>query len=351
MTALQITAVLKTDIRASTPTFRGLPESDLTPLLDSHREFIERLSSARDGRVVKPEGDGFWIAFPSVTAAALAAIEMQAELALAQPNKGDDRLAMRIVITLGDVLSPEGAMIGDAVALASRIEAVTPPDEIYLSAAARLALNQAEVRTALVDSFALKGFAEPVAVYRVEQRHRTQVLTDQYIVITDLRGFHLSAQSSASPISTVERGLDRLFEVVARVCHEFTGISRFSAGDSYCLTFRQASFALAAAERLAEEWLASETGAIGCGMNVAIHKGTLFAYRSYLYGSDLNVALAVERATHNAEPAGTSVFVTGEVYRDLADTQWRERLKLAEIQSRNQLPANITFYRLGALRS
>ena len=65
----------------------------------------------------------------------------------------------------------------------------------------------------------------------------------------------------------------------------------------------------------------------------------------------LNVALAVERATHNAEPAGTSVFVTGEVYRDLADTQWRERLKLAEIQSRNRLPANITFYRLGALRS
>ena len=210
---------------------------------------------------------------------------MQAELALAQPNKGDDRLAMRIVITLGDVLSPEGAMIGDAVALASRIEAVTPPD-VYLSAAARFALNQAEVRTALVDSFALKGFPEPVAVYRVEQRHRTQVLTDQYIEITDLRGFHLSAQSSASPISTVERGLDSLFEVVARVCHGFTGISRFSAGDSYCLTFRQASFALAAAERLGEEWLASETGAIGCGMNVAIHKGTLFAYRSYLYASD-----------------------------------------------------------------
>ena len=57
----------------------------------------------------------------------------------------------------------------------------------------------------------------------------------------------------------------------------------------------------------------------------------------------LNVALAVEQATHNAEPAGTSVFVTGEVYRDLADTQWRERLKLAEIQSQNRLPANITF--------
>jgi hypothetical protein len=117
------------------------------------------------------------------------------------------------------------------------------------------------------------------------------------------------------------------------------------------LTFRQASFALAAAERLAEEWLASETGAIGCGMNVAIYKGTLFAYRSYLDGSDLDVALAVEQATHSAVAASTSGFLTGVVYRDLADTQWRERLKLPEIQSRDRLPANITFYRRGALRS
>jgi len=37
MTALQITAILKTDIKGSTPTFRALPESDLAPLLTSHR--------------------------------------------------------------------------------------------------------------------------------------------------------------------------------------------------------------------------------------------------------------------------------------------------------------------------
>jgi class 3 adenylate cyclase len=346
MTALQITAVLKTDIRGSTPTFRGLPESDLSLLLTSHREFITRIASARDGHIVKPEGDGFWIAFPSVTAAALAAIDMQEELQLAQPNKGDDRLAMRIVITLGDVLSPEGALIGDAVVLAARIEALTPPDEIYLSAAARLAVNQAEVRTVLVDSFAFKGFSEPVAVYRVEQRHRTQVLKNQYIVVTDLRGFLSSAQSSASPISTVERTFDRLFELVADVCREFTGTSRFSAGDSCCLTFPEAGLALAAAERLAEEWAAFERETMGCGINVIVHKGTLFAYRSVLYSSDLSVAMAAEQATHNGEPAGLSVFITGEVHRDLVGTPWPARLKRADIQSRNRELANIAFYHL-----
>lgn len=48
---------------------------------------------------------------------------------------------MRIVITLGDVLHEEGDLFGGAIALAARIEAVTPPDDIYMSAAARLAVN------------------------------------------------------------------------------------------------------------------------------------------------------------------------------------------------------------------
>jgi class 3 adenylate cyclase len=106
MSALQTTAILKTDLKGSTPTFRALQESDLGSLLTSHREFVARIASARGGRIVKPEGDGFWIMFPSVTAAALAAMDMQEELQLAQPNKGDDRVSMRIVITLGDVLNP-----------------------------------------------------------------------------------------------------------------------------------------------------------------------------------------------------------------------------------------------------
>ena len=55
------------------------------------------------------------------------------------------------------------------MALTARIEAITPPDEIYLSPSAWLAVNQAEVRTTSVGSFALKGFGEPVPIYRIEQ--------------------------------------------------------------------------------------------------------------------------------------------------------------------------------------
>ncbi len=136
MTTLRTTVIMKTDIGGSTVRFRALPEVDLDALLTEHRHFVTRLAAAHDGRIVKPEGDGFWVVFPSVTAGALAAMRMQEELRLAQPGKGDDRLAMRIVLTLGDVLHQEGALVGDAVVLATRIEERTPLDAIYLSAAA-----------------------------------------------------------------------------------------------------------------------------------------------------------------------------------------------------------------------
>ncbi|HEU4367423.1 MAG TPA: adenylate/guanylate cyclase domain-containing protein [Methylomirabilota bacterium] len=343
MITLRATAIMKTDISGSTARFRTLPEPDLTALLAVHRDLVTRLAAAHDGGVVKPEGDGFWLAFPSVTAGARAAMAMQEELRLAEATKGDRRLAMRIVITLGDVLHQEGALIGDAVVLASRIEALTPPDEIYLSAAAWLALNQAEVRAALVDAFTLKGFTGPVPVYRIEQTYRTRVIADQCIVITDLRGF--TAVVETAPMSEVEEMLDRLHELVGKVCRDFSGVNRFSSGDSYCLTFPDAGLALAAVDRLADEWRAPghREGSL-CPMGVAVHKGVLYAFRDFLYSKDLNVAAAVERVARRTSPDDTVVLVTGQVQRDLVGSGWDERLQRVDV--RPSVP-DIEVYRLG----
>jgi class 3 adenylate cyclase len=346
MVTLRATAIMKTDISGSTARFRSLPEQDLTALLAEHGAFVARLATAHDGRIVKPEGDGFWLAFPSVTAGALAAMAMQEELRLAEAAKGDRRLAMRIVITLGDVLHQEGALVGDAVVLASRIEALTPPHEIYLSAAAWLAVNQAEVRTALVDAFALKGFTGLVPVYRIEQTYRTRVIADQYIVITDLRRF--TAVVETAPMTDVEKILDRLRELVGSVCRDFSGATRFSLGDSYFLTFPEARLAIAAVERLSEEWRAPghREGSL-CPMGVALHKGVLYAFRDFLYSRDVNIAAAVERVGSRLSPADTIVLVTGQVRRDLVGSAWDERLQRMDIGASVPALAETEIYRLG----
>jgi class 3 adenylate cyclase len=345
MTTLRTTVIMKTDIRDSTVRFRALPEVDLDALLTEHRHFVSRLAAAHDGRIVKPEGDGFWIVFPSVTAGALAAMNMQEELRLAQPTRGDNRLAMRIVLSLGDVLHQEGALVGDTVVLTARIEDITPPDAIYLSAAAWLAVNQAEVRTAFVDTFTLKGFPEPVPVYRIEQTHRTRVLTDQYIVFTDLSGF--SAFAEASPLTVVEKSLDRLLDLVDHACREFGGTNRFNAGDGYFLTFPDIRLAMEAVERLAEGWgTFQRREGLHNPMKVVVHQGVLYAFRSYLYGDGLNVAMGVERVTSRLPTGNTVIFVTGQVRRDLVGTPWAERLQRVDVSPTNPRLAEIEIYRL-----
>jgi class 3 adenylate cyclase len=244
------------------------------------------------------------------------------------------------------VLHQEGALVGDAVVLATRIEERTPLDAIYLSAAAWLAVNQAEVRTAFVDTFPLKGFPEPVPVYRIEQTHRTRVSTGQYIVITDLHGF--GAVAEASPMTVAEQILDPLLELVGGVCREFGGTNRVGEADSYCLTFPDPGLTLAAVERLAKEWGAFERReGLCCPMNVAVHKGVLYAFRSYLYSRDLTVAVAVESATSRLPPGDLSIFVTERVRQDLAGTPWEQRLQLVDVQPTSPRLAEIEIYCLG----
>jgi len=345
---LQTTVIMKTDIQGSTVRFRALPDVDLDAMLTEHRLFVARLAAAREGRVVKLEGDGFWVVFPSATAAAIAAMSMREELRLSQPGKGEDRLAMRIVLTVGDVLHQEGGLVGDAVVLATRIESITPPDEIYASAAARLLMHEAEVRTALVRTFTFKGFPQPEPVYRVEQTHRMHPIDHTYIVVTDLKFFGMVAETFH--VTVFERVLDHFLELVGRVCAEFTGTNRTGAGDSYVLTFPDAAQAIAAADRLLEAWGAFQRReSIRCPMNIVVHRGELFAFRSFLLGRDLNLARDLETATSQLAAGDPSIFITGGVREGLTGSPWETRLRAIDIRPVSPRLAEITVFQLGDL--
>jgi class 3 adenylate cyclase len=91
-----------------------------------------------------------------------------------------------------------------------------------------------------------------VQLYQIDQTHRIRVIEDQYIVVTDLRGFFGLAESHV--MTAIEKVLDRLFDLFGRMCREFGGNNRFSSGDSYCLAFSDPDAAIAAVERLYEVW-------------------------------------------------------------------------------------------------
>ena len=347
MNPLRTTVIMKTDISGSTSRFRELLAADLQTLLGDHRDFLARHAAEYDGQIIKAAGDGFWLEFPSVTGAAKAAIDMQEALRLAQLNRGDDRLAIRIVIALGDIAVQDGDFIGDAFALATRVEAVTPPDEIYLTAAARLALTPAEIQTALVENFAFKGFAEPMPVYRIERRDRTRIFADTYILFSDLRGF--GRMMDAAPTSaTVERILDALDALTRRSAQELGGTIRFNLGDSYCVTFDEAAQAIAWAERLTRNWDAiRHQEQFGCTISIGLHRGTLYTFRSFLYGRDVWIASQLQTASAKLlESEENGIFVTGAVRSALFGTPSHNRLQPVALLTLPAALAGIEVYRL-----
>jgi|FEC22Drversion2_1045045.scaffolds.fasta_scaffold02226_1 class 3 adenylate cyclase len=328
MTQLRTTVLMKTDIAGSTPHFRALLASDLQAVVSAHRVLIERLAADEHGRIFKAGGDGYWLEFPSATNAARSAIAMQEALRLAPPTKGLHRLSMRVVIGLGDTATQDGDFTGDVLALMARLEEITPPNEIYLTTAAALALTQSEIRTNIVDSFELKGFDGPTAVYRVEQRHRTHVYSDAWILISDLRGFSPFCENNA--ISAIEHVLDTLDALVAAAIREFAGTIRVANGDSHILTFPDASSAMSAAERLGRDWaISSHEHGFNIAINICLHRGTFHAFRSFLYGDGLAIPGSVLPATIRRLGGNeANILVTSEMQDALIGGPWHGRLEL-----------------------
>jgi len=347
MNPLRTTVVMKTDISGSTSRFRELLAADLQVLLSAHRDLLARHAEEHGGRIIKAAGDGYWLEFAGVTAAAKAAIAMQEALRLTQLNRGDDRLSIRIVITLGDIAVQDGDFIGDAFALATRVEAITPPDEIYLTAAARLALTSAaEIQTALVDTFAFKGFAEPMQVYRIEQRHRTRIFSDAYILYLDLNGFGKFMDADPGS-STVEQLLDTLDGVTHDTAREFAGTIRFNLGDSYCITFEEAGQAIGGAERLSGSWDAALREQFHCAISIGLHLGKVYMFRSFLFGRDVWVASRLQNATAKLLESGENgIFVTSAVRSALFGTPWHNRLHPVALLRVPAALAGIEVYRL-----
>jgi class 3 adenylate cyclase len=147
-------------------------------------------------------------------------------------------------------------------------------------------------------------------------------------------------------VAVFERVLDQFLELAGRVCAEFAGTNRISRGDSYILTFPEAAQAMAAADRLLDGWgVFQRRESIRCPMNIVVHRGELYAYRSFLLGRDLNLAMDLETVTSRLAAGDTSIFISGQVREGLVGSPWEGRLHPIDIPPMYPRPTDLALYR------
>jgi len=316
------TVILKTDIVDSTLKLAVQTQTEMSLQRKQHKQFISEIATKHQGSVFQEEGDAYLVEFPSVTNAVLAAIEMHQTLRSMQAGKGEkQRLAIRAVITVGDILHQGSDAMGMTMSLTARIEKFTPPDEIYLSHAAWLVLNKAEVQTSLVGEFDLKGFSESEKVYKVEQKNSVRVLTNQYIIFTDIRGWSTYTQSKDT--ENVISFLAKYDDLMNEICNSYGGVIRNASGDQYFLTFSDVERLFLAVEKLCASWK-NMVDLYKLGLSVGIHKGDLNIIRSYLFSNDIHTTIFLERLNSLAYPnkETISVVTTGKVKENALNTRW-----------------------------
>ena len=142
--------MMSEDEDATIALIRELREASLEPKAVRH-----------GGEVLKRLGDGWIIAFPSVTDAVATATEVQKGLA------EHPKVRLRIGIHLGDIITDDADIYGAGVNLASRLQTEAPPGGVMISGDVynQLSAKHAE-GFAGAGTFKLKNIPRPVEGYQ-----------------------------------------------------------------------------------------------------------------------------------------------------------------------------------------
>jgi adenylate cyclase len=131
------------------------------------RKIIRERVAARGGRVVDSPGDALLAEFQSAVEAVQASTEIQRSLAERNAELPRRRkMLWRIGLNLGDVIEQDGALYGDGVNIAARVEALARPGGICVSGTV---FDQVDGKVPLSLRFAgerrVRNIARPVRMY------------------------------------------------------------------------------------------------------------------------------------------------------------------------------------------
>ena len=152
-----------TDMEASTATNEALGDDVFVPLLLKHNDIVLAQTRAAEGEIVKSQGDGFMLAFPSARRAVECLISVQREVQAMNAS-----LRVRMGLHTGEPTRHRDDFYGRDVAYAARLGAAARGGEILVSELVRsLVEPSGSVAFDGPRSLDLKGFEGPQPVYAV----------------------------------------------------------------------------------------------------------------------------------------------------------------------------------------
>src|SRR5438132_7681492 len=147
-------------------------EEETLRRLASYRLVIDDCIAKGGGRIFNTAGDAVLAEFPSAVEAVRCAIDIQESLRTRNMAYPPSRqMALRIGITIGDVVERDGDLLGDGVNIAARLEGLAEVGGICVSRAVHEQVaNKLSVQFADIGEQEVKNIPTPVHAYMVAMR-------------------------------------------------------------------------------------------------------------------------------------------------------------------------------------
>lgn len=160
---------LFTDIVGSTQLHDALGDEAAQEIVRLHNQLVRTEVARQGGSEVKTMGDGFMIAFRSVSSALACAAGIQRAVAQHNQERPTLEFMVRMGLNAGEAIEEEEDFFGTAVIVAARIAALADGGEILTSAAVKqLAQGMRGIEYRFKGEFQLKGLREPFQIYQVD---------------------------------------------------------------------------------------------------------------------------------------------------------------------------------------
>lgn len=214
MTEIRERTVLFADLRGSTALFETLGNAEATSVVTHTVSLIGQAVDECKGRLVKTLGDGLMAVFDSPRDGVKSAIRMHEVLErIVSRGKqhgaslGLRALRMQVALARGEVVEMGGDCFGDAVNVSARLLDHAGDNETLITAEVLSGLpSTLKARFRSLDRIAVRGRAEPVHVYVLDQPMQGDVAATQFGEIT-----HPSTEPDG--IRLVWLDLDRVFDI------------------------------------------------------------------------------------------------------------------------------------------
>ena len=164
----KLAVILHADVVGSTALVQRNEHLTHERIHDSFQRFGNTISRYH-GQVRELRGDALLAEFERASDAVSAALCFQLEQSTYNAQLDDDiRLVVRVGIALGEVLIADDTITGEGVVLAQRLEQLSDPGGLCITPAIREAMpKRLPFELENLGEHDLKGFDEPMAVYRV----------------------------------------------------------------------------------------------------------------------------------------------------------------------------------------